>query len=76
MFHFRRGERLAYLRKLAPRSRDRRLTRHALWPSAQASQVLPGGSPGQGQFAALGAPVASGEPEEERAVEPTRDLIS
>jgi len=29
-----------------------------------------------GQFAALGEPVASGELEEERAVEPTRDLIS
>ncbi len=32
--------------------------------------------PGQEQIAALGDPVASGELEEERAVEPTRDLIS
>ena len=36
----------------------------------------PGRSPGQEQIAALGDPVASGELEEERAVEPTRDLIS
>ena len=32
--------------------------------------------PGQEQIAALGDPVASGELEEERAVEPTWDLIS
>ena len=31
--------------------------------------------PGQEQIAALGDPVASGELEEERAVEPARDLI-
>jgi len=38
--------------------------------SAQAAR------PGQEQIAALGDPVASGELEEERAVEPARDLIS
>lgn len=50
-------------------------SRHALWPSAQASQLLPRPRPGQEQIAALGDPVACRELEEQRAVEPARALI-
>ena len=51
-------------------------SRHALWPRAQASQLLPRATgPGDQQVAALGDPVAGGELEEQRAVEPARTLI-
>ena len=51
-------------------------SRQALWPSAQASQLLPEPArPGDQQIAALGDPVAGGEFEEQRAVEPARALV-
>ena len=51
-------------------------SRHALWPRAQASQLFPeAGGAGDQQIAALGDPVAGGELEEQRPVEPARVLI-
>ena len=45
-------------------------SRHTLWRIAQASQLLPRPlAPVRSKIAALGDPVASGELEEERAVE-------
>jgi hypothetical protein len=52
-------------------------SRHASWRSAPGEPTLAQAAhPGQEQIAALGDPVASGELEEKRAVEPMRDLIS
>jgi hypothetical protein len=51
-------------------------SRHASWRSAPGEPTLAQAAhPGQEQIAALGDPVASGELEEERAVEPAGTLI-
>ena len=50
-------------------------SRHALWPSAHASQLLPKPDPGYQQIAPLSDPIASRELEEQRAVEAARRLI-
>ena len=52
-------------------------SRHALWPSAHASQLLaePTARPRHEEIAPLGDPITGRELEEQRAVEAARSLI-